>query len=358
MELRRRPRLAKMVRKSVPSWSRVALQLGRKPRLADVAEKSWILKPAEATIIPPAYYDEDDLARVTAVDVDSSREIEWCRIRGGALDYRASIAYQLRNAVLSKGHVILPQLLRPVTTDPLPFWGRYVETEVEPALLTASFNGSRYFGHWMMDELTRILAAPRIGQPVAPPRPLSNHQREYLKLLGLARAERSDVRFRKLVVTDERNQNSDRRERYQELRRRARRGRNVVPCEGVMLLRRQTGVSRILVNEEELAKSLAQRGFRTMCPTEHTVEEILDACMGAKVVLGVEGSQMIHALFVMQDQGTLLVLQPPNRFNNILKTYCDGFGFRYAFVVGYQRSEGFWVAPENVMSLLDRLPHA
>lgn len=358
VELRRRPRLAGMVRKSVPGLSRVALQLGRNPPLADVAEKSWILSPAEATIIPRAFYDEDDLVRVTGVDADSSREIEWGRIRGGALEYRASMAYQLRDAVLSKGHVILPQLILRVTTDPLPLWGRYVETEVETALLTATFNGSRYFGHWMMDELTRILAAPRIGQPVAPPRPLSNHQRDYLNLLDLAQAERSDVRFQRLVIVDERNQNSDRRERYQELRKRARRGRHVVPCEGVMLLRRRTGVSRILVNEEELAKQLAQRGFRTMCPTEHTVEEILDACLEAKIVLGVEGSQMMHALFVMKDEGTLFVLQPPNRFNNILKTYCDGLGIRYAFTVGHARAEGFFVDPAKVMRLLDRLPDA
>ena len=31
------------------------------------------------------FYDEDDLVRVTGVDADSSREIEWRRIRGGPL---------------------------------------------------------------------------------------------------------------------------------------------------------------------------------------------------------------------------------------------------------------------------------
>ena len=306
-------------------------------------------------MIRPAFYDEGDLARVTGVDADSSREIEWRRIRGGALEYRPSVAYQLRDAVLSKGHVILPQLVRPLTIGPFPRWGRYVETEPEPALLTATFNGSRYFGHWMMDELSRLLAAPRIGQPVAPPRPLSNHQLDYLKLLGLEQRERSDVLFRQLVIIDDRTQNAYRRERYAVLRERARGRRQVVPCEGVMLLRKQTGVARILVNEEELARQLAHRGFRIMCPTEHTVEEILDACMGAKVVLGVEGSQMIHSLFVMHDEGTLFTLQPPNRFNNILKTYCDGLGLRYAFTVGHQREDGFFVEPVELMRLLDRL---
>ncbi len=349
--LGRRPRLAAAAHKIAPGLRRS----GHNPRLADVAEKSWVLGPAEAAVIRPAFYDEGDLARVTGVDADSSREIEWRRIRGGALEYRPSVAYQLRDAVLSKGHVILPQLVRPLTIGPFPRWGRYVETEPEPALLTATFNGSRYFGHWMMDELSRLLAAPRIGQPVAPPRPLSNHQLDYLKLLGLEQRERSDVLFRQLVIIDDRTQNAYRRERYAVLRERARGRRQVVPCEGVMLLRKQTGVARILVNEEELARQLAHRGFRIMCPTEHTVEEILDACMGAKVVLGVEGSQMIHSLFVMHDEGTLFTLQPPNRFNNILKTYCDGLGLRYAFTVGHQREDGFFVEPVELMRLLDRL---
>lgn len=125
-----------------------------------------------------------------------------------------------------------------------------------------------------------------------------------------------------------------------------------------MLLRKQAGVARILVNEEELAEQLAYRGFKVMCPTEHTVEEILDASMGAKIVLGVESSQLSHALFVMHDEGTLVALQPPNRFNNILKTYCDGLGLRYAFAVGYQREEGLFVQIETMMRLPDHLPRA
>lgn len=352
--LARRPRIARVANQIAPTLR----CLGGSPRLADVAEKSWVLVPAEPAVIPPAIFDEDDLARVTGVDSDSSREIEWRRIRGGALEYRPSVAYQLRDAVLSKGHVILPNLVRRVTTEASPWWGRYTSTETEPSLLTATLNSSRYFGHWMMDELTRILAAPSFGQPVAPPRSLSTHQHDYLKLLALFQHERSDVLFRQLIIIDDRTQNSYRRERYAILRERAQRGRQIVPCEGVMLLRKQTGVARILVNEEELAEKLAQRGFRSLCPTEHTVAEILDACMGARIVVGVEGSQMIHALLVIQDRGTLVTLQPPNRFNNILKTYCDGLGLQYAFAVGHQRGNGFLVKPTNVLRLLDRLPNA
>ncbi len=349
--LARYPSIAAATGRIVPALRRASSGL----HLADVAEKSWELAPAESVLISPALYDEDDLTRVTGVDVDSTREIEWRRIRGGPLQYRPTVAYQLGNAVLSKGHLILPRFVRPVTTQPWPLWGRHTETETEPALLTATFNGSRYFGHWMMDELTRIVAAPRIGQPVAPPRPLSTHQRDYLKLLGLEQQERSDVLFRQLILFEERNQNAYRRERYALLRERARRSRHAAPCEGVMLLRGRTGVARVLLNEEDLADRLSRRGLRTMCPTEHSVTEILDACMDAKIVVGVEGSQMMHALLTMQYGGTLVTLQPPSRFNNILKTYCDALGLRYAFIVGQQRNDGFSVDQDHLNRLLDRL---
>ena len=306
--------------------------------------------------IPPAIYDEVELSRVTAVDVDSSREIEWRRIKGGAMEQRASMAYEVRDVVLSQGCIIAPPMVRSISVGPLPFWGRYTETEEECALLTATLNTSRYFGHWVMDELTRILAAPRVGHAVAPPRPLSTHQREYLKIMELSQHVRTDVRFRRLVILEERNQNAYRRERYSVLRERARRGRHAVPCTGVMLLRRQTGISRILVNEDDLADRLARLGFTTMCPMDYTVDEIFDACMDAPVVIGVEGSHLVHALLVMRERGTLLTLQPPNRFNNILKTYCDGLGLRYAFTVGHQRENGFFVDPDQVVRLLDLLP--
>lgn len=314
-----------------------------------------MLSPAESTVISPAIYDTNDLARVTGFGAESTREIEWRRILGGILEYRPSVAYQLRDAILSNGYVILPQSVRAVIAGPRPLWGRYDETEPEQSLLTATFNSSRFFGHWLFDELTRILAAPRVGPAVAPPRPMTAHQREYLVILGLEQRERTDVRFRQLVLFDERNQNAYRRERYEVLRTRVRRGRESGGSEGVMLLRKQTGVARILVNEEELAQRLGRRGFKAMCPAEHSVEEILHACIDAKVVVGVEGSQMMHALLAMRTGGTFLTLQPPYQFNNILKTYCDGLGLRYAFVIGHARPDGFFIEPGALDRLLDRV---
>lgn len=324
------------------------------PGLADVAEKSWQIWPAESAVIPAAIFDEAELARVTGVDADSSREIEWRRIRGGPLEYRPTVAYQLRDAVVSRGHVILRQLVRPVTREPRPAWARYAAIENAPAVLTATFNTSRYFGHWVMDELTRVLAAPEIGQPVAPPREFSGHQRDYLRLLQLEQKERTDVLFRQLLIIDDRTQNIRRRRHYQVLRERAMHDRRPAPYKGVMLLRKQT-VARILVNEAALAAHLTGQGFAVMCPTEHSVDEILNVCTNANIVVGVEGSQLVHALLVMRPGGTLVTLQPPNRFNNILKTYCDGLGLRYAFTVGHPHEHGFRVGSDQLMRLLDRV---
>lgn len=323
--------------------------------LRDVAERVWEVWPAEKTSIRPAIFDERDLERVTGVDADSSREIEWRRIRGGPIEYRPVTAFQLRDAVLSGGHLMLATMLRQYVLGPTPYIGIVKKTIEEPALLTVTLNSSRYFGHWLMDELTRVVMASDFGLPVAPPRPRSAHQEAYMKLLGLTQAVHTDTRFRRLTVIDDRTQNSRRRERYLKLRERARSGRVDADVPGVMLLRRSTGVARILTNEEELARRLEQRGFRTLCPTEHSIEHVLNQCMNARVVVGVEGSQLCHALMVMRSGGVLVTLQPPYRFNNILKTYCDALEMQYALIVGHPESDGFSIDGDALDRLLDSI---
>lgn len=327
----------------------------RATRLAEAASRTWVLWPAEEVSTPPARFDPDDLLRVTGVDADSSREIEWQRIRGGVAVQRPSMAYELRDAVLSRGCVYTRRWRHALLPAAAPLWARVAETESQTSLLTATFNGSRYFGHWLMDELTRLLAAPVIGAPVAPPRPLSAHQAQYLRTLGLQQHERTDLRFRSLVILDERNQNAYRRMRYGILRERARQGRGDAAHAGVMLLRKDTGVARRMLNEDALAQRLAARGFRCLSPMEHPVDEILDACSGARVVVGVEGSHLTHALLALPPDATLVTLQPPQRFNHILKTYCDGIGLRYAFTVGHAQEQGFRVDEDGLERLLDSL---
>jgi hypothetical protein len=77
--------------------------------------------------------------------------------------------------------------------------------------------------------------------------------------------------------------------------------------------------------------------------------------MGAEVVIGVEGSQIPHALLSMADDGILCCLQPPTRFNNTIKGYTDCLEMQYAILVGHAAPGGFSIDLNNLKRMLDRI---
>jgi hypothetical protein len=71
------------------------------------------------------------------------------------------------------------------------------------------------------------------------------------------------------------------------------------------------------------------------------------------VVLGVEGSQLLHGVFGMADGGAIVTLQPPDRFITAIKVYCDALGLRYALVVGEGSPAGFRIDVDRVARTVD-----
>ena len=64
---------------------------------------------------------------------------------------------------------------------------------------------------------------------------------------------------------------------------------------------------------------------------------------------------MVHSLFTMATDGALCLLQPPYRFNNVLKNYTDCLGMCYGFLTGCAEEGGFSVELDQLKRLLDRL---
>jgi capsular polysaccharide biosynthesis protein len=126
---------------------------------------------------------------------------------------------------------------------------------------------------------------------------------------------------------------------------------------GVFILRRDSGKSRIMLNELEMAEHLRKsRGFRVVDVTTHSVPQILAACAGAQVVAGIEGSQLMHGLMVLPRGASMLTMQPPQRFSPTFKVTTDMMDQNYSFVVGRPAQEGFTVDPDEVERTLDLLP--
>ena len=107
----------------------------------------------------------------------------------------------------------------------------------------------------------------------------------------------------------------------------------------------------------ELAESLSERGIRVVDVAKSSPQDVMRQCANARVVIGVEGSQLNNGLISIAEQGSMLVIQPPRRFNCHHKELCDILGVRYGFVVGesFDKSADFSVDTDRVHRLLDRL---
>jgi len=346
-----------MLTAALPTFNRFAGRLGWRKTYDELSARSWQIAPACRRTEPPCLFDEADLARVTGYALASSAEIERPRLRGGPLEHGATRAYLLRDVSLMDGHLFCPGMTYELSDGPVPWTGHEPQSERDQAVLASTHYGFRFFGHWVGDDLPLRLLAAEFGEPVTWDQPPTPHQRDYARRLDVEVEALGATHFGELIVIDDRGQNADKRRRLSLLRERLRRPLPSESHPGVMLLRGLTGERRLLHNEDAIAERLRRRGFTIARSGDPCTAELIDACAGAQVVVGVEGSQNAHGLLGVADGGTMLALQPPQRFGNVYKDRCDCLGLRYGFVVGHAQADGgFTIDADALERLLDRLP--
>jgi hypothetical protein len=335
---------------------RRALRLieGYKP-YQDFAENHWTLAPSERTDVPTAVYLPDDLYRITGVHPDSTIADQFQRLAGGEKTMPPTIVYELRDVYLLNGHLYKRGLKYPFVPTSESMIGLGPCEQMAEAALASTYAGNRYFGHWMTDDLTLAIVAKQLAPPIRSNRPLTPHQQAYCDVFDLHSRPVYQARCEKLLMVDDVGQNQLKRERYQWLRSRLKDRYPSASPPGVMFLRGLSGQRRLLVNELELAAFLERQGFVILDSETLSVEEMARRSMGAKVVVGVEGSQIIHGLFTMHDRGTLFTLLPANYFNNLCKEYTDCLGMTYAFAIGEEVEGGFRIDLERFARTLDRV---
>jgi len=337
-----------------PLIARMRSRVGGASTFRDHASRSWIIQAEETACVPSALFDPADLQRITGVGADDTLEEQIQRARGGATLHRATVAYELRDAILSRGHLFTRRVHHALSARRAPLLADRPTQVFSHAVLASSPYGLKYFGHWMADDLPLLLAAREIGHPVSVLTNPSPAQRRYAELLDLNVEAAEDAFFDRIVVIDDVGQNAHKRARFQKLRRMAAPLGTGSPLPGVMLLRGMAGVSRVLLNEDEIANVAQQRGFRVIDPIATDAAEIMGACIGTKLVIGVEGSNLTNGMMWMSREGTLVAIQPPSRFMVILKDWCDCIGVRYAFVLGEPGgNNAFRVNVDAVQRMLD-----
>ncbi len=326
--------------------------------LQDVSSKRWTICSAERGLVPPAIFLEDDLDKITAVMEDTTLEQEMARIRGGKVEHAATVAYRISDCELLDGSLYKSSFRLPLTKQPERLVGADVNELITEGALAGSYYGSFYFGHWMTDDLTLYFAAEPLGKPVIPARPPYGHEPGYCELLGIHPHPVTRTRFGSLVVFEDFGQNSFKRKRYEDIRARLLKIPAAAPCGRVMIRRGHQGIARALTNTAEIEQILLSQGFRILDPEHSTVHEIVEATRGARLVVGLEGSHMLHCVYTMAQNGGVCVLQPPYRFNNVLKDYSDCLGMTYGFVTGRACEGGFCVDPGELLRVLERIDRA
>lgn len=325
-------------------------------RLENVATRSWQLAPAETFTPRPAYFLPNQLDRVTGWafasehprrEMEGGHEIVHAPTRGFLLQDACLI-----DGVLYKGDACAH--LQPRTSR----WPQLrIETVIDRAAVFCTPGGNKYFGQWLMDDCATYPLACTEGIPVTTDHPVKPHTLAYERWLGMKPSRLHGVFFREVVIFEDFGQNRHKHARFRAMGERLLSHVEAKPHPGVFILRGHTGEPRVLHNERELAESLhVRRGFRILDPANTDVPTIVATCAGARTIVGIEGSGLIHGILVLPPGGSVLTLQPPNRFVTVYKHLTDRDHQHFGFVVGAPKHEGFHIDPAEVERTLDLLP--
>ncbi len=332
-------------------------------QLESIASRSWEIAPGRMSIEATAYFLPNQLERVTGMAyTDNPRRDMEGGVGAFQVPTRAFLvkdAWLLDGSLYTRGLRIDLHARRRIHRLRRHLPRIRPEREIRRGSIYCTLEGNEFFALRLMDDYVTYPLANNEGFPVTPTQPVSPHILAYENWLGMNPLRSDDLFMREVVLFDDWGQNQDKVLRVRALAEKLLSRVRVEPHPGVFILRRGSGVQRIMHNEIELAEYLREhRGFRIVDATTDDVPSIVAACAGARVVIGIEGSQLVHGLAVLPPGGALLALQPPFRFSGVFKRMTDPQGQHYAFVVGRPMGQGFTVDTSEVERTLDLLPRA
>ncbi len=343
---------------------RLRRRFGAARTMADAADKVWTIAPAETLNTPPSVFLPGEFDKVRIVEGRTTTEIEAKRVYGGLFERPPIMAYRYTNAFLYKGVVVARGAERRVLPYgvPPPPSHQFPVVSIREGALAGSYLGLQYFGHWLKDDAPLSLLAEQYGQPVSPSPPTwhaahfaESHIHAYAKFLDLPWRQEENVFFKSLVMFDDEDFNTHKSARLEILRQRALKRLGAPHKKRRVFIKR--GISdkgpRRFHNEDAVAAALAEDGFDILDPPKASVEEIVQTLNGCDIVVGSEGSHLIHALYFLPPGAGLLAISAPNRFTTVNKRWTDLLNIQYGFTVGDAEEEGFSANIDDVKRTID-----
>lgn len=312
---------------------------------------------AEDFEVPPTVYDPTHLDRVTRCGFGSSLVDQKAVLDATALSATSPRIIEFRDVtclggrIYSAGKSFHASALRPYRQ----FFTR--GERYDCAVVTNSVPGLRYFGNWLRDDCAaRMLPLDEFGSVTSLARPNWPDSTFYASHLNQSWVDSPAFFARHLTAVTELGFNHSKAERWRCLRARLRAAASseTKAKEMVYIRRGASGVARAPVNEDALAEVLAKNGV-TIVEPETGNSEMINALLDARLIIGVEGSQLTHAVYTIAERGALLVLQPPDRFYNPHREWTGLLGLGYGIVVGTSLPNGFAIDPGEVLDMAARL---
>jgi len=326
--------------------------------LEQTAEKSWEIAPGIDERHVPIYIPESHFSRILRSSPPSQPVAELiAAIRSDRHLGGATRAFLLRDALLFRQHVYCGRYRGDLysTLDWRAAW-RAEMAETAHCVLASTYSGARWFGHFLHDELPLQELTGSLGDGVGHLRRIYKHEPGWRAALGVpAPPSYAVLRARELIWIDDRGQNPTKRNRYQTMRSRL----DGLPRghERVFLRRPSSGgEDRQIVNIAEVEERLVREGFHVVDTAELTVDEMLKHCLGASMVVSVEGSHAAPAYYVASRQGCVFFIYPPGRVSVLMPRLAGFYGLVGAMFVG-QPLDGidtdFRVDPEELVREID-----
>jgi hypothetical protein len=321
----------------------------------ELCDRQWVLHPGEQLFAPAAIYQPGALDHVTGVQAETTLDLEIERIQGGMRTHGATTAYQFRDVQIRQGYLYTRSLRQTFSTRPESWWQSGPITAIAEAALASTQFGARYFGHLLLDDVPLAMVAQQVAPAITVIPPPNEQFREYTTLFEIPTRFVLNANCQRLTLINDIGQNRFKRDRLRQLRSHLQPLATPNRPRGVMLLRGQSGSQRSLVNEAEVIRWLQAQGFVCLMPETLSVTELLRQTLGARIIIGVEGSQLAHGVYSLAAGGVMCALQPPYRFNNVFKDYLDCIDqdLRYAFVVGRPVDAGFVIDLNDLARTLE-----
>jgi hypothetical protein len=191
--------------------------------------------------------------------------------------------------------------------------------QLDEVALSGGPASATWFGHWLVDDLPLQILAQKYSTTITLRRKFGYHEPYYHDILSIPLPRKVQTALiKKLIVIDEFAQNPIKTKRYHYIRNIFK--RHKTGYDRIFLARGKTGSKRFLINEKDLIYCLKKEGFVTIYIDQISFDDLVKACRGASVIVSVEGSHLTHALYLMKDYGTIIILNPPYR---VLTTIAD-----------------------------------